>query len=163
MATVQRNSLQLRKTSQADLDSLFLFQLDEEYNHMAAFTAQDHSDRAAYLEKWTRLIADPSISMQTIYSDGQLVGSVLIWVMDGEPQIAYGVGKPYWGRGIATEALGLFLELESTRPLYGRVAFDNPPSQRVLEKCGFVKTGTERGFANARQEEIEEFVYILDS
>jgi len=32
----------------------------------------------------------------------------------------------------------------------------------VMEKCGFQKIGTEKGFANARQAEIEEFVYRLD-
>jgi RimJ/RimL family protein N-acetyltransferase len=31
----------------------------------------------------------------------------------------------------------------------------------VLEKCGFVVTGRERGFANARGEEIDEVVLIL--
>jgi RimJ/RimL family protein N-acetyltransferase len=54
-----------------------------------------------------------------------------------------------------------FLSVEQTRPIYGRTAFDNYGSQRVLEKCGFVKTGMDRGFANARQEEIEEYIYKL--
>jgi RimJ/RimL family protein N-acetyltransferase len=55
-----------------------------------------------------------------------------------------------------------FLNLETARPLFGRVAFDNLGSQKVLENCGFVKIGTDRGFANARQAEIEEFIYRLD-
>lgn len=42
-----------------------------------------------------------------------------------------------------------------------RVAFDNFGSQKFLEKCGFVKIGKEQGFANARQEVIEEYVYKL--
>jgi RimJ/RimL family protein N-acetyltransferase len=41
------------------------------------------------------------------------------------------------------------------------VAFDNQGSQKVLEKCGFVKIGTDKGFANARQAEIEEYIYKL--
>jgi RimJ/RimL family protein N-acetyltransferase len=43
--------------------------------------------------------------------------------------------------------------------LYGRTAFDNIGSQRVLEKCGFVKVGTDTGYANARQANIEEYIY----
>jgi ribosomal-protein-alanine N-acetyltransferase len=54
------------------------------------------------------------------------------------------------------------LQHESIRPIYGYVAFDNSGSQRVLEKCGFRKVGSDRGFARARQAEIEEFIYRLE-
>jgi RimJ/RimL family protein N-acetyltransferase len=70
--------------------------------------------------------------------------------------------RKFWGRGIATKALKAFLSIETNRPIYGRVAFDNLGSQKVLENCGFVRVGTDRGFANARQIEIEEFIYRLD-
>ena len=53
-------------------------------------------------------------------------------------------------------------EIENNRPIFGRVAFDNFGSQKVLEKCNFLKIGTDKGFANARQAEIEEFIYKLD-
>lgn len=33
--------------------------------------------------------------------------------------------------------------------------------KKFLEKCGFVKTGKDKGFANARQKEIEEYIYKL--
>jgi [ribosomal protein S5]-alanine N-acetyltransferase len=56
-----------------------------------------------------------------------------------------------------------FLTIENTRPIFGRVAFDNIGSQRVLGKCGFVKIGADRGFASMRGEEIEEFIYKLSS
>ena len=53
------------------------------------------------------------------------------------------------------------------RPILGRVAFDNFGSQKVLEKCGFIKIGSDKGFANARQTDrqtdIEEFIYKLDN
>jgi len=41
-------------------------------------------------------------------------------------------------------------------------SFDNSGSLRVLEKFGFRKVATDRGFAKARQAEIEEFIYRLD-
>ena len=40
---------------------------------------------------------------------------------------------------------------------------DNLASLRVLEKCGFVVIGREKGFANARGMEIEEVVLELSS
>lgn len=51
--------------------------------------------------------------------------------------------------------------METARPIVGRVAFDNFGSQKVLEKCGFVKIGTDKGFASVRGTEIEEFTYEL--
>lgn len=73
----------------------------------------------------------------------------------------YWIDRKFWGQGIATTALKEFLNMEQARPIYGRVAFDNYGSQKVLEKCGFIKIGTDKGFANARQTEIEEFIYKL--
>lgn len=43
----------------------------------------------------------------------------------------------------------------------GRVAFDNFGSQKVLEKCGFVKIDSVNCFANTRGTEIEELIYKL--
>jgi RimJ/RimL family protein N-acetyltransferase len=48
------------------------------------------------------------------------------------------------------------------RPLHARAASDNVGSMRVLEKAGFRITGTDRGFARARNAEIEETVFRLD-
>lgn len=149
----------LSRTIPSDLESLFQFQLDAESNYLAAFTAKDPTDKAAYLAKYTPFLSDPTIHMQTIRLEETIVGSVAKFIMFDEPGISYWIDRRYWGKGIATEALRRFLEMERTRPIFARVAFDNFGSQKVLEKCGFEKTGTDRGFANARQAEIEEFIY----
>jgi RimJ/RimL family protein N-acetyltransferase len=90
-----------------------------------------------------------------------IAGSIAKFEIEGEAEITYWIDKKFWGRGIATKALRYLLTIENARPIYGRVAFDNFGSQKVLEKCGFVKIGSDKGFANARQEEIEEFIYKL--
>ncbi|GAB3848594.1 GNAT family N-acetyltransferase [Hymenobacter terrigena] len=151
----------LSKTVRNDLDTLFQFQLDEEANRLAAFTQKDPSDKNAYIEKYAKHLADPTINMQTIKSNGEIVGSIAKFILHGEAGITYWIDKKFWGHGIATNALREFLKIEQARPIYGGVAFDNYGSQKVLEKCGFVKTGTDKGFANARQTEIEEFIYKL--
>jgi ribosomal-protein-alanine N-acetyltransferase len=160
--TTHMHHIEIRPATESDLETLFIYQLDEEANYLAAFTAKDHADKDAYLAKWARLLADPSIRLQTVLCNGEIAGSVGKYEMKGEPQITYGLGKKFWGQGIATQAVQLFLELEAVRPLYGHTAFDNFGSQKVLEKCGFKKIGTERGFANARGMEIEEIVYQLN-
>lgn len=153
--------IQLQKTKLSDLEHLFVFQTDVKANYLAAFTPKDPKDKQAYLEKWTRIVERLDINMQTIWIDHKVVGSIIKFVMEGDAEISYWLDRQYWGKGIATQALNDFLKMENTRPLFGRVAFDNYGSQKVLEKCGFQRVRTEIGFANAREKEIEEFVFQL--
>lgn len=159
--TYNHLDIQLRPTEISDLDILFQFQTDKEGGYLAAFMSKDPTDKSAYITKYTKLLADPTINNQTIFLDNRIVGSVAKFVMEGDPEITYWIDRNYWGQGIATKALSQLLAIETIRPIFGRVAFDNFGSQKVLEKCGFVKIGTDRGFANARQAEIEEFIYKL--
>lgn len=154
-------SIKLRPTEISDLDTLFQFQLDKEGGYLAAFMPKDPTDKTAYLTKHTKLLDDPTVNNQTILVDNVIVGSVAKFVMEDDAEITYWLDKKIWGQGIATKALKNFLDIETTRPIFGRVAFDNFGSQKVLEKCGFVKIGSDKGFANARQLEIEEFIYKL--
>jgi RimJ/RimL family protein N-acetyltransferase len=153
----------LTATEKDDLNAFFQFQLDKEANYLAAFTSKDRNDKTAYLEKYSKHLADPTITMRTIKVNAVIVGSIAKFVMGNEAEITYWIDKKFWGQGIATIALNDFMKMEQTRPIYGHVAYDNYGSQKVLEKCGFVKVGADRGFANARQTEIEEYIYKLSS
>lgn len=152
----------LRPSELSDLEHFFQFQLDKEAAYLAAFMPKDHTDKAAYLSKHSKLLLDPTVNNQTIILGNRILGSIAKFVMHGDSEITYWIDRNFWGQGIATKALQEFLFLEKNRPLFGRVAFDNFGSQKVLENCGFVKTGTDIGFANARQKEIEEFIYQLN-
>ena len=128
---------------------------------MAAFISKDPSDKSAYIDKCSRHLEDPSINTQTIKYNGLFVGSLAMFVIGNDAGITYWIDRKSWNKGIATTALKAFLNMEKTRPIYEHVAFDNFGSQKVLENCGFVKIGADKGFANARQAEIEEFIYVL--
>jgi ribosomal-protein-alanine N-acetyltransferase len=158
---ISNSEIELRKTEIADLEFLFTFQLDDEANYLAAFTAKDPTDKTAYLQKYTKLLNDPSVNNQTIVVAGSVAGSIAAFELEGRAEVTYWIDKNCWGQGVATKALKEFLKSEVRRPIFGRVAFDNFGSQRVLEKCNFAKIGTDKGFANARQAEIEEFIYRL--
>jgi ribosomal-protein-alanine N-acetyltransferase len=155
------NKITLTKTEKEDLNTLFLFQLDKEATYLAAFTSKDPNDKIAYIEKYSKFLSDPTINMQTIKVEGEIVGSISKFVLDNKAEITYWIDRKFWGQGIATTALKDLLKMEQIRPIYGRVAFDNYGSQKVLEHCGFVKIGTDKGFANARQAEVEEYIYQL--
>ncbi len=154
--------VQLRPLQEADIEIFHAQQGDEQARWMAAFTAAEPPDLATYAARMARFRADPSIVMQTILADGQVAGSVARYVQEGHPEVTYGLGREFWGRGIATQALALFLAQEQERPIFARAAADNGASLRVLEKCGFVIYGEEVGFAPARGTEIREYMLRLD-
>ena len=153
----------LREAIAEDLDFFFQNQLDPDANWMAAFTAKDPADREAFDRHWSRIMADDAIIIRTILYEGQVAGSVLSYLQSGERDVSYWLGREYWSKGIATQALAQYLELVKVRPMYARAARDNVASLRVLEKCGFSVTGFEKGYANARGEEIEEANLKLES
>jgi RimJ/RimL family protein N-acetyltransferase len=155
------SSIQLRKTTESDLNTLFEFQLDEKANYLAAFTPKDYQDKDAFVSKYAKLLNDTKVNNQTILVDDVIVGSIAKFEMYGDNEITYWIDRKHWGKGIATKALALFLSIEGSRPLFARVAFNNLGSQKVLERCGFEKIGSETGYANARKEEVEEYIYKL--
>ena len=154
-------NINLRKTNSDHLYTLFEFQTDQEANYLAAFTSENPSDKKAYIEKWTKLLSNEKVNANTILLNDEIVGSITKYEMNENAEITYWIEKKFWGKGIASNALEKFLKIEKKRPIYGRVAFDNIGSVKVLEKNGFSKIGTDNGFANARAKNIEEFVFQL--
>jgi RimJ/RimL family protein N-acetyltransferase len=130
---------------------------------MAAFTAKDPADKKAFAAFWDRIRSDPTVPVRTILYRGQVAGSVLSYRNGARREVSYWIGKRFWGRGIATEGLARAVRELRGRALYARVATDNLASIRVLEKCGFSVCGQERGFANARGAEIDEFLFKRDN
>ena len=152
----------LREVQAEDLPLFFEHQQDPAAHSMAAFTAKDPTDQRAFMAHWTRILGDATITTRTILIEGQVAGSVSSYEETaGHPEVTYWLGKPYWGKGIATAALRAFLAQVTTRPIYARVAKDNRASLRVLEKCGFTIIDEDKGFANARGQEIEEWLLQL--
>jgi len=71
-------------------------------------------------------------------------------------EIGYWFGRPFWGKGIATEAARAFVaQARTLGALEAGHFFDNPASGRVLEKVGFAYTGeTKRMFSLGRGESV---------
>ena len=111
---------------------------------MVAFRSRD---RAAFDQHWAKLLADETLLKKTIVITSavsgdsspvnQVAGNIGSWTSEGKREVGYWIGRAFWRRGVATEALTAFLRLEETRPLYAGVAKHNLASIRVLQKCGF--------------------------
>jgi RimJ/RimL family protein N-acetyltransferase len=153
----------LRAHSNDDDDTLFAYMRDRDSVLMAAFTAEDPSDRAAFDAWRSRNQSNDGVTMRSITCDGELVGSIASFVVDGDTEITYWIGREHWGQNIASQALALFLREVADRPVRARAASDNIASRRVLEKAGFVVIGTEESFAAGRGHVIGETVMELRS
>ncbi|WP_200865938.1 GNAT family N-acetyltransferase [Thalassobacillus devorans] len=156
------SNITLRDVIEDDLPVFFKHQQDRDANHMAAFTSEDPDDWNSFLTHWNKILTDKTIIKQTITVQNNVAGNILYFEQFGVPGVSYWIGREYWGRGIATDALREFLKLVTVRPLYARAVKDNIGSLKVLEKCGFAISGEDSGFSNARGADVEEFVFILE-
>ncbi|WP_203816649.1 GNAT family N-acetyltransferase [Paractinoplanes ferrugineus] len=151
----------LRAMIDTDLDPLFAMMRDPESMRMAAFVGRDPDNRELFEAHLSRLRANPEVTYRVITQDGAVAGMISSWVTDGETEITYWVDRAFWGQGIASAALTLFLQVVRSRPIHARAAADNRGSLRVLEKAGFKQVNTEISYAEGRHAEIEEAVLIL--
>ena len=152
----------LRLVRDEDLDTIYDQMRDPEAVHMAAFTAEDPDDRAAFDAHLVRLRTEPDILFFAITVDGELAGTVGSFVVGDDTEITYWLDRAWWGRGIATRAVELLLDLVPVRPITARAASDNAGSLAVLRKLGFRPVGKEVAYATGRGREIEETVLRLD-
>lgn len=156
------SAISIRPVEQEDLDHFFSHEQDMEAQKMAAFIPENFGDRDVFDSHWRRILEMETVVARTILHEGGVCGHIIKFEIEGEAEVTYWIDKVCWGRGIATKALSLLLKEVDQRPIFGRTAFDNIASQRVLEKNGFTKVGEEEGFANARGRKIREFVFRLD-
>lgn len=83
----------------------------------------------------------------------------------GLAEWGYALSTAYQGRGTMTEALGTLLpELFARTSLYrieARCSVENVASRRVLEKLGFVKEGTLRGYFRLDGRRVDNYLYAI--
>ena len=155
-------SITLREVEPSDLETFYQHQLDPEAIRMAAFIFRDPKDKVAFDAHWDKILKSSQNINRTIVADGQVAGYVACFPDGEHMEVTYWLGREFWGRGLATQALNKMLQLIVARPIFARAAADNIGSIRVLQKCGFKIIGNDKGFANGRGEETEECILRLD-
>lgn len=158
----ESGKISLRDIQKSDLDIFFEMQQDHEANYMAAFTVANPSDRKAFDDHWTKILARKDVINRTILYDGSVAGNIEEFELLGLPSIGYWISREFWNKGVATGALKEFLGIVPIRPVFARVAADNAASRRVLEKCGFIFHSKDRGYADYRKMEVDELVMIRE-
>lgn len=102
--------------------------------------------------------------------DKQIVGGVGYIPKDDvykfTAEIGYWIGEPFWGKGIATEAIGLLVKkIREQSPLIVRIyaeVFDyNAASMRVLEKNGFYMETVRRKSVVKNGVIRDDYIFVL--
>ena len=100
---------------------------------------------------WVKRKPDPSLKWGVVLREtGQVIGETAVFDVENARMgcVAYRFDPEHWGRGYATEALQAAVDFVYTCTeldrLYATVDVRNVASNRVLEKCGFIREGTVR-------------------
>jgi RimJ/RimL family protein N-acetyltransferase len=152
----------LRLLADDDEEPMFAMMRDPEAVRMAAFTARDPSDRAAFARHFAKIRAESSNRTFAVEVAGRFAGMTAAFTIEGDREITYWIDRRLWGRGVATRAVALLLDEEPLRPLHARVAAGNVASRAVLRKAGFVEVGRDVDVAPGVGAEVEELHMRLD-
>lgn len=151
--------IMLRDVLERDLPIFFENQQDALAIEMTSYPPRD---KAAFDAHWAKILADEHIVIKTILFEDQVAGQILCFEVNGEKEVGYWLGRRFWGKGIATDALKQFLALITVRPLYAHIAKQNLASRRVLEKCGFMIIGEEKWVPPTGTNEVDEYALRLE-
>ena len=110
--------------------------------------------KAAYREMLSGFLSHPKARLWYVIwilelndGTGTAVGNLSFKGLgeDGAVELGYGTNPGYEGRGYMTEAVSAVVQWAEKQPCVRRIEAEagigNAASVRVLEKCGFIKTG----------------------
>ncbi|MCU4673771.1 GNAT family N-acetyltransferase [Microbacterium fluvii] len=155
--------IELRDLDDHDLDAVFEMTTDADAVALAAFTADDPTDRAAFDAWIARERASRSVALHAVTDDGAFVGIAATFAVGDDREATVWIAHEAWGRGVATEALRLLVAGEPERPLFARLAAHDAAAIAAFEHNGFTEVSRSLQFAPGlgHEVEVEEIVFAL--
>ena len=146
---IETDRLILRPWQDSDAEALFRYASDPDVGPRAGWPP--HKD----IEESRRVIRDIFTNDRTwavtLRETGEAIGCMGYFIHgesnipigEEDAEIGYWIAKPYWNRGIATEALRAMIDycfnVKGFLTLWSDFFIDNPASGRVMEKCELQK------------------------
>ena len=146
---IETDRLILRPWLDSDAEALFRYASDPDVGPRAGWPP--HKD----IEESRRVIRDIFTNDRTwavtLRENGEVIGCMGYFIHgesnipigEEDAEIGYWIAKPYWNRGIATEALRAMIDycfnVKGFLTLWSDFFIDNPASGRVMEKCELQK------------------------
>ena len=147
---IETERLTLRRWREGDAGDLFRYASDERVSEMALWPCHTSVDMS--LEVIRRFfIPNEETYAVVLKQTGEVIGCIGLVpegeghypAIPGEREVGYWIGYPYWGMGLASEALrslvSYWMNGLGLNSLLLTTDARNIGSQRVAEKCGFVK------------------------
>jgi ribosomal-protein-alanine N-acetyltransferase len=153
---IKTRRLVLRALHDGDAPNLARLAGDWDVARMTARIPFPYSEALA--REWMASLA-PGEFVRAVTYQGTLVGAVgYVPNDDGSAEIGYWIGRPWWGRGFASEAAQALVRYCFTTAGFKRLTCchfeDNHASARVIQKLGFRPSGVATAWCDARQGEF---------
>ena len=143
----------LRLWRESDAEALFKYASDPEVGPRAGWPPHKNVEESLGIIRTvfgteTMWAVELKETSEAIGCVGYLPASASnLKIENDQCEVGYWIAKPYWGKGICTEAMRLVVDycfrVKGFTVLWGDYFPENPASGRVMEKCGFVDTGEE--------------------
>ena len=148
---METDRIRLRPWRNDDAPALFKYASDPEVGPRAGWPA--HQSVEESLEIIQTVFHNDETWAIELKETGEAIGCIgyfahgesNIDIGENDAEAGYWVARPYWNRGICTEALQLLIDYcfneKGFQVLWSDFFVNNPASGRVMEKCGFRDTG----------------------
>ena len=153
MSKMETERILLRPWRENDTEALFKYASDPEVGPRAGWPP--HKSVEESLEIIRTVFGTETMWAVEWKETGEAIGCVgylpasvsNLKINDDQCEVGYWIARPYWGKGICTEAMRLVVDYcfheKGFTILWGDYFPENPASGRVMEKCGFKDTGKE--------------------
>lgn len=169
---IETKRLLLRKLMVEDADAMFQnWASDKEVTKFLTWPAYTSLDTAIHiLKEWTTSYEKPDFYQWAIVPKNlnEPIGSISVVSINEKTQMAeigYCIGRPWWNRGITSEALSAVINFMFDQVGANRVQakhdVNNPHSGLVMKKCGMKYEGTLRSADVNNQGVCDVSIYAL--
>ena len=150
---METDRILLRPWLESDAENLFKYASDADVGPRAGWPPHNSVDESLKIIRTvfntdTMWAVELKETSEPIGCVGYLPASASnLKIKDDECEVGYWIAKPYWRKGICTEAMRLVVDycfnVKGFTTLWGDYFPENPASGKVMEKCGFKDTGIE--------------------
>ena len=168
--TIDLDGARLRPLRVADADALYAYLRDPVVTEFTSYPVASVPMVEAIIERSLSRWAAGELSKWgvALQHDDQLVGTCGFneWSQAHRwAELAFDLAQAHWGKGLMRQAVAAVLHWSYRQDLVDRVhAFvrvDNRRSERLLERCGFVREGCLRSFRVCRGQPHDFYIYGL--
>ncbi|MEO1449862.1 MAG: GNAT family N-acetyltransferase, partial [Bacteroidota bacterium] len=150
----QTDRLQLRPITRQDMPAIFegYAQDPEVVRYMSWPAHKTLKDTAFFLERVEANAKSGKTSdfALELRESGEMIGTIGVQWFPGKAHLGYCMARPYWGRGLMTEAAQMIVDEVWKKPEIVRLEsmchVENHASRRVIEKMGMEYEGRLRSY-----------------